>query len=114
MRLCHRRHGAVANVVNQLLSIRPLDLTAIEIVNTLLVNEEQVISARASLDVNVFSQLDVAVRAENGEAAIAPDALALRRVPIHADVACAMLTSQQHIAEISEFGMLRMFEVADL
>ena len=77
-RLRHRRLGAVEDVGDQLAAIGPVDRGAVDALDALLVDEDQVVAAWLSGDIGVFPELDIALGTEDREAAVAPDAKALR------------------------------------
>src|SRR5207244_3041144 len=62
----------------------------------------------------VFSQLDVALRAEDDGATVAPGAQAIRREPVDANVVRGTVIAQQRrLAEVLELGLVGIRVVAN-
>ena len=72
------------------------------------------VAARPASDVDVLAQLDVALRAEDGQPPVTPGAEAIRGEPVHANVAGAAVAAQHHVAEILQARVLGMGEVRHL
>src|SRR5215510_14778129 len=64
--------------------------------------------------VGVLADFYEPFRPQNRQPPIAPGIQPVGREPVHADIACAAVAAQHHIAEILEFGMLRVIHVAVL
>ena len=114
MRLRHGRFRAVQHIVHELLAVRQRYPGRVDISRLLLIDEEEVIAPGAAADVDVLADFDKPIGAKNGETAVAPRAKTAGREPVHADVAGAPVPTQHHVAEIFEFGILRMVQVANL
>ncbi len=71
-------------------------------------------AAWPSADVDVLADLDEAVGAEDRQPSVAPRRQAIRREPVHADIAGTAIATDGHVAEILEPGILRIVHVADL
>ena len=84
--------------------VAQLHLAGVDVPRFLLIGEEQVTAARASGDVDVLADLDEAVGAEDGQAAVAPGRQTVGREPVHADVPGAAIAAQHHVAEVLEPG----------
>src|SRR5258708_38438460 len=87
MLLRHRRLGAIQHVVDELASVWRLHSLAVDVVRSLLVDDEEMVAARPSGDVDILPQLDVAVGAEDGDPAVAPRGETVGGEPVHADYA---------------------------
>ena len=114
MRLRHRRLGAIDDVGDERGAVRQGDVTAVDVARLLLIDEKQVTFPGPAGDVDVLAHLDEPVSAENRQPAVAPGRQAVRREPIHADVAGAGVAAQHDVAEILEGRILRVVDVADL
>src|SRR5258708_34480501 len=112
MRLRHGGFGPVQDVRYELGAVRQRHLTAVDIPSVLLIDQEQVITARAAADVDVLPNLDETVRAEDGQAAVPPARQAFRGKPVDADVAGAATTSKHHVAKVFELWVLFVMDVA--
>src|SRR5215471_14827538 len=64
-------------------------------------------------NVDVFSQLDVAVGSEDGQPPVTPIRQPIGRIPVDPCIAAAAVAPQQHLAEILEVGIAAVGEVAD-
>src|SRR5436853_6442212 len=102
------------NVFDELPSKGQLDIATVHVARLLLVDEEQVISARTASDVDVLPQLDVSIGPEDRQPAITPGAESIGREPVHAHVAASAIATQEHVAEVVQLRELRMREVRDL
>jgi hypothetical protein len=71
------------------------------------------IRARTAGDVDVFAQFEIPAGAKDGQPPVAPAAEAVRRVPIDADVSLGAIAAQQDLAEILQFGIGWVGEVAN-
>src|SRR5918992_944502 len=69
--------------------------------------------AFAARDVHVFSQLDVALGAEDGEPPVAPGRKAIGRVPVDAKISVPLRAPQEHLSEVLEARVGGVREVAD-
>ncbi len=101
--LCHGGLGAVEHVGDELGAIGEGRLAAVDALRALLVDEQTMVDAGCRRCRHI-SELDVAVRAEDRESAIAPGAEALRRIPVDADISRPAIAAQHHLAEILELG----------
>ena len=72
------------------------------------------VPARASGDVGVLPQFDVALGAENEKPPIAPCAQPIGSKPVDANVAEAAVAVQHHVAEILELRVVRVIHVRHL
>src|SRR5262245_20341883 len=114
MRLWHGRFRSIANVVQQLAPEGQLNVAAVDVPSLLPVHEEEMVSAGSAADVDVLSQLDVSVGAEDGQPTVAPRAKAVRREPVDANVARTAVAAQHHVAEVLQLGGLGMREISNL
>ena len=87
MRLRHGGLGAVVDVVAQMLAVGDLGLGAVDVLDAVAVDQEKVIRARSSGDVDVLAQLYGAFRADEEQSPVAPGGQLVRREPVDADVA---------------------------
>ncbi len=74
----------------------------------------QVIAAGFAGNVDVLAQLDVTVGSQDEEPPVAPDAQAVGRKPIHANIAGSAVAVHHHVAEILKFGVRGMIHIRDL
>ena len=72
MGLGHRRFCAIHNIADQLPTVRQIVLTAIEITNSFLIHQKEVIRSGASCNINIFPQFDITLRTQDRQATIAP------------------------------------------
>ena len=112
--LCHGSLRAVQTVEEKLAKERETDQTgARNAMLTLGVDEEELISAVGGGDVGVFAQFNVALRAEDHEAAVAPGAESGGGEPIHAEVTRRAIVGEEvAFAEILEFRMRGIGDIA--
>src|SRR5262245_62138264 len=115
VRLRHCGLSAVENVVDELLAVEQRLLAAIEITGLFLINEKEVIPSGAlAPEIGVLADFDEPFSPQNRQPPIAPGVQTVGREPVHSDIAGAAVAAQHHVAEILEFGMLRVIHVADL
>ncbi len=114
MRLCHGGLGSVDNIVDQLCTIRQRHVATIDVARPLLVNQKEMIRAGSAGDVDVFSDLDVAIRPQHGEASIPPAFQALRCKPVHANIPCAAIAAQQQLSKILQLRVCGVMPVGHL
>ena len=72
------------------------------------VDQKQVIFSRPPGDIDVFTQFDVSVGTEHGQAPVSPRGETVGREPVHAYVAAAGSVRQDDFPEVLEpwvFGM---------
>ncbi len=81
--------------------------------HALLVDQEQMVAAVATRDVDVLAQLDVALGAEDHQPAVAPGRQPGRGVPVDPDVALGVVAAEQQVAEVLQTGLVRVGEVPD-
>src|ERR1700692_298042 len=106
--------GPIDDVGNKLRSKRQLDLAAIHESHLFLVNHKQMVTTGFSANIDVLSQLDVAVGPEDEEPAIAPDTQPVGRKPIHAHIAGSAVSVDHHVSEILEFWVGGVVHIGDL
>ena len=111
--LRHRRLGAVEDVGDQLAAIGPVDCGAVDALDALLVDEDQVVPAWLSGHIDVFPELDVALGTEDREASVAPDAKALRREPVDPDIAGRPRRTDVEVADVLKARILGVGAVGD-
>src|SRR5262245_15295023 len=114
MRLRHGGLGPIENVGDQVPSVRQIASARLHVLGGLAVDHEQVVSARTPGDIHVLPELDVALGAEDDEAAISPRAEPVRGVPVHPDVARPAVAAQHDLAEVLELRPVRELPVGDL
>ena len=112
MVLCHGRFGPILNVADELLSVGKWVVVTVEISCFFFVHQEKMVAAIMSRDVDIFTQLNVSVRTENRESAIAPATEAVRRKPIHPYVSSASVASYRRVTKILKIWILRIMNVA--
>ena len=66
MRLRHGCLGTVDDVVYQLLSVRQINIVALDILGFLMIDQKKMIYAIPSRNINVFTDFHVSFHAENG------------------------------------------------
>src|SRR6476620_12051744 len=71
-------------------------------------------TARASRDINVLTNLDVTIGAQNCQPPISPRGQAIGSEPVIANVSRATVATQDHISEVFEIGMLRIMHITGL
>ena len=112
--LRHRGLRAVQAVEEELAKERETDQTSAR--NAMLafgIDEEELVRAVGGGDVGVFAQFDVALRAEDHEAAVAPGAESGGGEPIHAEVTRrAVVGEEVALTEILEFRMRGIGDIA--
>ena len=106
--------GSVDDVGDELRTEGQWNIAAIDIADLLLIDDEEMIASRASGDVRVFAQLDIAFGAEDEEPAVAPGSEAVGCEPVNTHVTDAAIAAKHHVTEVLEFRMLRMVDIADL
>src|SRR5678815_4158176 len=114
MRLRHCRFSAIEDVVYQLFTIWQLPVLAIDVLHAFLIDQEQMIPARPSSNVDVFSKLHVALSTQNRQPPITPRRQTIRRKPVHSNVAHASIASEHCVAEVLESWRVRVVHVAYL
>src|SRR5258708_22487424 len=111
MLLRHRRFRAMQNISDQLATIRQFELGAIYILGPRLGDQEQVVVTGASIDVHILAHFYKALGSQKGQTPITPHGQTIGGIPIHTDVACAFIATEQHFAKIFQFWILRKFVV---
>ena len=71
------------------------------------------VDAGAAADVDIFAQLDGALRAGDEQTAVAPGRQAVRREPVNADIAARVFRAQPHFAEVLQARRLGIAAVGD-
>src|SRR5258708_1004585 len=104
--LCDVR--AIHDVGDELRPERKREVVAVDVSGLLLVDDKEIVALLADGDVGVLAHFDVALGAEDEEPSIAPGAEAVGSEPVEPDVADAAIAAKHHVAEVLEFGMLRI------
>src|SRR5262249_34126173 len=107
-RLRYRRLGAVADILDQRSRVGQGDVAAVDARDALVVDEEQVVAAGGTVEVDVLAQLHVTGVAENRQPPVAPRRQAVGREPVHTRVTGDVAGAQQHLAEILQLRGLRV------
>src|SRR5215218_3795441 len=100
--------GPLPDIACQVRIVGQRDLGAVDVLGSLLVDQEEVVAARASLQVDVLAHLQIALGAEHNEPTVAPGRQPLWGVPVDADVALGGLAAQQHLPEVLHLGVVGM------
>ena len=108
VRLGHRDLGPIQAIEDELAEERVADFPGQrEMLLALAIDEEELIAARLARDIDVFSQLDIATRAEDQRPPIAPCAEACRRVPIDAEIIRrAVVGDEVRVAVVLQLGII--------
>src|SRR5690606_25053585 len=97
------RLGARAHIVEKGRKVIQRLAGAVHVTYALAVHQKEMILPRPAGDIDIFPELDVALRAEDRKSAVAPGGQAIRREPIDAVIARGAVTAQKHLAKILEF-----------
>src|SRR5262249_61255089 len=89
-------------------------IRAVDVASLLLVHHKKVTPPGSPGNVNVLANLDKAVRAKDGQPAVAPRGQPIGCEPIHADVPSATIAAQHQIAKILKIWILLVVNIAHL
>src|SRR5260370_37424626 len=106
--------GSVDDVGDELRPEWKSEVVAVDVAGLLLVDDKEIVALLADGDIGVLAHLDVAFGAEDEESSVAPRTQAVGGEPVQPDVAHAAIAAQHPLAEVLEFGPLRMVHVGDL
>ena len=106
--------GAVDDIGDELWAEGEEDVIAVDVALVGFVDEEEVVAGLVDADVGVLADLDIALSAEDEEATVAPGTESVGGEPVEADVAETAISTEHHVAEVLEFGVLRMVDIGDL
>ncbi len=108
MFLRHCRFRAVADIVADASEIGQASTGSIDILAAVTIHENEAVGAFGVADVNIFTQLDVALGAENGQTTVTPGRQRIRCIPVDADIAVALVAAQHDLAEILKARIVRV------
>src|ERR1700723_373388 len=102
-RLILRYMRTVDNVSDKLRAEGQVHVVAVDITSLLPIDNKEVVSRLLNRNIGIFSELDVAPRAQS-----------VGSKPVQANVSQAAVAAQHHIAEILEAGPIWMVDVGNL
>src|SRR4051794_34792368 len=114
VRLRHRGFRPVDDVRHEPRPERQIAVLAVDVACLLLIDDEQMVAAGTAADVDILSQLDVALGAEDRQPSVAPRRQAVGSEPVQPDVARAAVAAEHHVAEVLELGPVLVRHVAGL
>ena len=100
MVLTHRRLTAVLNIISQTRKIWQARIRGVYFLAPIAIHQDHMIRAFLPADINIFAQLNIALRAQNCEPTITPIGQGIWLEPIHTNIARAPVTAQINLPKI--------------
>src|SRR5205085_3864459 len=110
----HRSFGAIEDVVDQLLTVGQGFFLAVDVARFFFIYDVEVIAAGVTGDVDVLANLDVSIRAQNGQASVSPGVKSIRGKPVYPYVSSTAVAPDCHITKVFELRILRVVNIAGL